>query len=235
MTFIAKIVEVLAWPIVIAFILWHSRSRLAGLLERLENFEGWGAKAAFSKQLDKVEENFPSLPLPPPNPSPPLLPPPENDLPPAYLIQQAWSGVRDALKEAVIKADVIPINPLTGSYLYNKSIIRADIVLINPLSIWGKRYSPEPRVLANWLRLSPDQMSSLQELSELRNKAVHGDRHGNDLVDITDALRYRDLAERVIQGIKEQADKLAQRQPSLPLSPSTNATKIGGYADLLEP
>jgi hypothetical protein len=160
MTFIAKIVEVLVWPTVIAFILWHSRSRLAGLLERLENFEGSGAKVAFSKRLDKVEENLS-------NP-PPLLSLPENSLPPAYLIQGAWTAVRNAIRNAAKE----------------KGLDK------------GRNFRIANTVdLAKLLGLPQYQIFALRDLSRLRNVAVHGGETAMNSLTETDALRYQNIAE----------------------------------------
>ena len=169
MTFIVRIVEALMWPIVIVFILWHSRSRLAGLLERLENFEGWGARAAFSKRLDKVEENLPNLP--------PLLPPPENNLPPKYLIQGSWTAVRNAIRNAAKEKGLDK---------------RRNFRVANTVD------------LAKLLGLPQYQIVALRDLSRLRNVTVHGDESAVKSLTDFDALRYRNIAETLIQSIKNK-------------------------------
>jgi hypothetical protein len=169
MTFIVGIIEALKWPIVIAFILWHNRNHLADLLERLENFEGLGAKAVFGKGLDKVEENYPDLP--------PLLPPPENNLPPKYLIQGSWTAVRNAIRNAAKEKG-----------LDNGRNFR----IANTVD------------LAKLLGLPKHQIFALRDLSHLRNVVVHGGETALNSITENDAQRYQNIAETLIKSIKNK-------------------------------
>jgi hypothetical protein len=60
MTFIVRVIEALAWPILLSSILWYGRNHISVLFERVENLEGGGVKAAFRKQLEKAENNLPN-------------------------------------------------------------------------------------------------------------------------------------------------------------------------------
>lgn len=238
LTFIVRMVEALVWPMVVAFLLWYSRAHIGGLFHRLEKFKGWGAEVSFlGQQLDRLEAALPepqleaakltdpvssqahtaeaeppsALPASPSNegeaerpsgpPSdknaglrlgsgsgsgsiyvqrvvgrhnfPPLF---ASDLPPAYLVDDAWKRVEGALR-------------IAG----NRLIALGDD--------WSKAF----RELPDRLGLLPEEKESLIELREMRNQVVHS---LDPQITTTDALRYHDIADRLVQAIKERSRSL---------------------------
>src|SRR4051794_15299199 len=95
LTFIVRMVEALAWPMVVAFVLWLGRAHIGGLLNRLEKFKGWGAEASFiGQQLDRVEATLPGPQSGAEKGATDLQARAiEAELPPAYLVQKAWDHV----------------------------------------------------------------------------------------------------------------------------------------------
>ena len=177
MTFIVQVIEALAWPILLGFIIWYGRNHIGVLFERVENLEGGGVKAAFRKQLDKAENNLSNPALPKPIPSPPILPPVEAELPPAYLIQQAWTAVRDAIRNAAKEKGLDK---------------RRNFRVANTVD------------LAKLLGLPQYQIVALRDLSRLRNVTVRGDEAAVKSLTDFDALRYRNIAETLIRSIKNK-------------------------------
>jgi hypothetical protein len=178
LTFIVRMVEALAWPMMAAFVLWHGRAHIGALLRRLEKFKGWGAEVSFlGQQLDRLEAALP------PEPQPEAVKPKdtaelqaravEADLPPAYLVQEAWKRVEHALNEASKR-------------------------LLMPGENWAKAL----RELPDRLNLLPEEKESLNDLRQLRNRVVHS---LDPQITITDALRYRDIADRLVRAIEDRS------------------------------
>ena len=97
-------------------------------------------------------------------------------MPPPYIVSQAWLRLEQAIREAL-----------------DTRYIRSGL-------------PPRPRL--NYLRaartvglLSDDEMPALELLSQLRNHAVHLLDPG---ITITDALRYHDIVDALIQQLKQQ-------------------------------
>jgi hypothetical protein len=189
-TFITKLVDTLIWPAIVLFVLWRGRIRIASLFDRLENFEGWGAKLAFGRQLDHVEQKLdrvepPSVPVL----SEPDKPPfpdlkyriAEAELPPAYVVQEAWKRVEHAIRSTFHK------------------ISASDEIISGDESVF---------FLATYLEdiegfnFSKDESAAIIELHNLRNRAVHS---VDPQITITDALRFSDLANRIVSIIEEQS------------------------------
>jgi hypothetical protein len=95
----ALLVEALAWPIVVGVGFWSVRGQVGGLVGRIRRLKWKDAEAAFSEQLDKIEEKAPP---------PPAIEAPTNvqervveaQLPPGYIVQQAWLRLQQAIQEA---------------------------------------------------------------------------------------------------------------------------------------
>lgn len=176
LTFIARVIEAVAWPAAVVFAFWHLRGGLTNLIERVRLLKWKDAEADFGRQLDRVEDSAASAPAPSEKRSaevPQLVV--EAELPPAYVIQQAWLRVERALLEAANKS--------------GDSIVRGqDRVLVKQIPY-----------LVEKLRLRPAEVRLLNELRELRNRAVH---HVDDHLTATDALRYRDLADRIVGAVE---------------------------------
>jgi hypothetical protein len=95
-TFIVRLVEALAWPIVAGVAFWSVRGRLADLINRVQRVKWKDAEATFVDALDNVQARVSPL-------SPVEERAAANDrlvssqLPPAYVVQQAWLRLEQAL------------------------------------------------------------------------------------------------------------------------------------------
>jgi hypothetical protein len=208
-TFISKLVETLAWPTIVLFVLWKGRTRIITLLDRLENFEGWGAKLAFGKQLDQVEQKLAQVGPPPSDvPFQPSLPPTEPfpdltsriaeaELPPAYVVQEAWKRVEQAIRRAYEETSTSKDPPGSDSVFSMATYLGA----------------------VEGFKFSKDERDAIIELHNLRNKAVHAI---DPQITITDALRYSDLANHLVSTIKEQSEGIKERLIRAGLLPQEN-------------
>ncbi len=183
LTFTVRIVGALAWPIVVGLILWGFRKHLGDLLDRIQQVKFPGGEVAFSEQLDRVE----AVAMPPPGQSPPELEKvaAEAQLPPAYIVQQAWLRVKQAI-DAVGGVDVpLPDQPTVIDRAYRN------------LRQVGRTRPPD-------VRLSPEDATLLRQLQKLRNEAIHS---LDPNITVTDALRYKDLAEAMARRIEASGPK----------------------------
>jgi hypothetical protein len=167
-TFIVRIVEALAWPTVAGVAFWSVRGQIGALVGRIQRLKWKDAEATFSEELDKVEDKAPT----PPAPDQPA----EVEervafaqLPPAYIVQQAWLRLEQAVQEAAVKQGVQAL-PVRGV----------------------------SRGLLQRLGLSPEDQALIEDLRQLRNRAVH---FVEPDITVTDALRYAGLAETLARRI----------------------------------
>jgi hypothetical protein len=187
LTFFSTDIKSLAWPTAAIVALFLLRAELRGLVRtlgnRLRSFKGFGLETTFAEAVDQVEE---------------LLPAPEvreitrlegdsaqridnisalAQLPPAYIVSQAWLRLEQAIREAV---NIPPPRP------GNRRRLAVDY--LNLASVQG--------ILTN------DETPAVRRLRELRNLAAHSI---DPAISMTDALRYQDMAEALITTIKERS------------------------------
>lgn len=182
LTFIVRIVETLVWPIVVGLIAWTQRAPLGRLIDklRLRSLKWGDAEATFGEELDRIEETI----------APPLatgvrelqeITAKAAQLPPAYIVQQAWSRLEQAINEATkgrfaeLPTDRGGASSRTGARMVN----------------YARRVEA--------LELSPDDAELLRQLRNLRNLAVHSSEPN---ITVTDALRYNDFAEALARRIE---------------------------------
>jgi hypothetical protein len=180
LTFIATCIKALPWPIVTGIGLYVFKTPLSeligGLGKRVESFKGFGIEVWFRDALEQAEQ---------------LLPAPEAEeitrredsvaqrietfsaLPPPYIVSQSYNRLMQTIRE-VLKERALP----------------------------GRG----PRSRADHMRaaraeglLNDDEISAIDRLRDMRNSAVHST---DASISMTDALRYQDMAEFLIDAIK---------------------------------
>lgn len=169
-TFTVQMVRTLAWPAVVGFVFWNVRGHVGSLIANIRQLRWKEAEVTFGKELDRVEDE-----LPPPVEAIGRLEvqelAAEAQLPPAYIVQQAWLRVERALNEPLTKKGI-----KTGPVAH--LISRPD------------------------LPLTSAERKTLEELRVLRNRAVHDVEPD---ISVTDALRYRALAETLARRIEDNS------------------------------
>ena len=159
---------------------------LADLGNRILTAKGGGFELTFGQRVDQIEEILPATEAKEIVASSD----PERisglaQLPPPYIVSQAWLGLEQAIREAL-------------DYLLPTDARR-------PLS---------PMAYLNLAReqrlLTEDEKPAVDRLREMRNLAAHSVDPG---ISMTDALRYQNIANVLIEKIKERsATKKPRRQ-----------------------
>ena len=198
LTFFSTGIKSLAWPTAAIIVLFVLKGELRGFVHtianRLWSFKGFGVETTFAEVVDQVEE---------------LLPAPEgkeitaslsatlgpleaeanaqrienislSGLPPPYIVSQAWLRLEQAIREAV--DNIIPTATEHRKRPLN------PIAYVNLASLHG--------ILSN------DELPAVQKLRDLRNQAVHT---VDPSISITDALRYHDIANSLVEIIKQRS------------------------------
>jgi hypothetical protein len=98
------------------------------------------------------------------------------ELPPTDLVQEAWKRIDQTIREVATKRGLPDKDQDFFPFVSYLEAIGA-------------------------LKLSPEERDSIIELHNLRNLAVHPP---DPQITITDALRYHDLANRLVSLIKER-------------------------------
>jgi hypothetical protein len=192
LAFVASVINsVLSWVTAAIIALFLFRRELAKVLvllgERIEEFEGFGIKTKLRRDLDALEDILPRA-----ADAKEAAAPAEAErteiaaeltlLPPPYIILQSWRRLEQTVREAVtIHRPGTPRKP-TRSFDY-VSLARTHGLL------------------------TEEEMQAAHRLRQVRNLAAHSDGSG---VTVSDALRYRDLADDLIQKIQERS--AARRQ-----------------------
>lgn len=145
-TFIVRLIEATAWPTLVGFVFWHIRVQLGALVTSISRPKWKDAEITFGKEIDRLEEQagtYSVLSIQAQPDARTLAA--EAQLPPAYLIQQAWMRTEMALYEAAMRLGNLTTSgrPVVG----------------------GKPYRQ--------LNLSSDEVAMIDELRKLRNRAVH--------------------------------------------------------------
>ncbi len=92
--FLASVIDSLAWPVAIAFIVVFLRKPLRRLLERRIRFKGLGVEAEFGDIVREAEETLAQTELPPPERT-------EGEI---ALSTELWPEISNAPRAAVIEA-----------------------------------------------------------------------------------------------------------------------------------
>src|SRR4051794_5748426 len=108
-TFIADLVDSLAWPAAVAFVAFLLRGQLRDLLKRVRKARYGQAEAEFADSVDEGEALAEQVPLPPPEVE-------EDDqrirqADPRSAVLEAWIEVEDALQKFASRANIGPASP----------------------------------------------------------------------------------------------------------------------------
>ena len=183
LTFIAQLIESLAWPGVVLAAVIVLRKPLRELLPLLRRAKYKDLDILFGQKLEKLEEKADQAKLPAPAEPPPWAFESPDDwmfgdyierlapVSPRVAISEAWRFVGLALKEAARKLGQRP----------SHNILRVA------------------RALQEADRLPRDAVSLLADLQGLRNRAVHA---SDFEMEPNQALEFARLAERLIASIR---------------------------------
>lgn len=155
---------------------------LRALGNRLLTAKGAGFELTFGQRVDQIEESLPAseakeiTALPDAQRIETISE--STQLPPAYIVSQAWLRLDQAIREAVDTRAITRRGrppPRSLDYL--------NLAIVQGL-------------------LTPDETPAVRGLREMRTLAAHSDDPG---ITMTDALRYQDIAVALIQKIKERS------------------------------
>jgi len=176
--FIASMTGSLAWPIAFVVAVFAFRTQIRVLFSRINQIGFGDAKATFSNALDKVEEKVESLPEPKGVALSPL---------PFGATDQMWMNRFTALLTISPNAAIIETFGVVER-LMQRVISNHKIAL--------PEHARDPKAIANELAIKGliplSAANVIYTLAEMRNRAAHGTE-----ATATDALRFRDLANRI--------------------------------------
>ena len=150
LTFLSKLIESLAWPAIVVWLLWYLKEHLPALAKSLRKLKVSGVETEFEKQAEKLAaETRTAIPAEPPSEDPEVVRLKQiAEISPRAAIVEAWVRVETNAAEVVRKAGLrVPSAP-------------GPIQLLNSLK--------QLEVL------TPPQVSAFKHLRALRNMAVHG-------------------------------------------------------------
>ncbi len=181
LTFISTDIKSLLWPAVAIIALLVLKNELRGFVRtfanRVQSFKGFGVETTFSEAADQVEQ---------------FLPAPEAEV---------ITRLEDNAAQRIETFSVLP-----PAYIVSQSYFKLMRTIIEALK---KRTLPgqgRPRSRADHMRaaraeglLNDDEISAIDRLRGMRNLATHST---DASISLTDALRYQNMAEILIDAIK---------------------------------
>jgi hypothetical protein len=192
LTFFSTDIKSLAWPTAAIIALFVLKRQIADLLRALGNrlltAKGGGFEFTFGERVDQVEESLPAQELKEITVSLSGSGRLEADaqrieniselarLPPPYIVSQAWLRLEQAIRENL-------------DYILTTDARRP----LPPLAYL--------KLAREQGLVSEDEEPAIHRLREMRNLAAHSVDPG---ISMTDALRYQDIADAIIQRIKER-------------------------------
>ena len=195
LTFFSNDIKSLAWPAAAIIAVFALKRQLTDLLRalgnRLRSAKGGGFEFTFGEGVDQLEEILPAQEA-----KEIVLPTTDaqrtdiaqrieniselSQLPPPYVVSQAWLKLEQAIRDAV-----------DTSSLINYGLTKPPRHVLGYIDLATRQEL-----------VSNDELPAVQQLRELRNRAAHSVDPG---ITITDALRYYDVANSIIEKIKQRS------------------------------
>lgn len=182
LSFIAKLVEFLAWPFAMVIVVLLLRGEIKGLFRYVKRLKAGPVEAEFEREVKELKATAEAQPS--------LLPPPEGATPEKQLLLQ-----------------LVQINPRSAVLEAWRGIEDASIRVIQTKGFYvPERQSNSPLAVIRSLNkegiLNADEVALYHDLRSLRNQAAHA----SDFSPTTDAaLNYIELAGRLRQVLEKAA------------------------------
>jgi hypothetical protein len=182
LTFTAKLVEFLAWPLAAVVLVLLLRGEIKGLFRYLKKVKAGPVEAEFEREIQELKASAEAQPQ--------LLPPAEGATPEKQLLLQ-----------------LVQINPRSAVLEAWRGIEEASVrVIQNKATYVPEREARSPlaiiRALSKESVLSPEEIALYHDLRSLKNQASHS----QDFSPTTDAaLNYIELAGRLRQALERAA------------------------------
>ena len=182
LTFIAKLVEFLAWPLATVLLVFMLRGEIKRLLPFIKRLKAGPLEAEFEREVKELKATAEAQPQ--------LLPPPEGATPEKQLLLQ-----------------LVQINPRSAVLEGWRGVEEASVRVVQSKALFvpeGQARSPLAvvRALNKAEILTGEEVSLYHDLRSLRNQAAHS----QDFTPTVDAaLNYIELAGRLRQALERAA------------------------------
>lgn len=182
LTFIAKLVEFLAWPCAAIILVLLLRGEIKGLFRYVKKLKAGPVEAEFEREIKELKATTEAQPQ--------LLPPPEGVTPerqmllqlvqinPRSAVLEAWRGVEEASVRVIqSKGFYVPEREANSPLAIIRSLTKENVLIAEEISLY-------------------------HELRALRNQATHS----QDFSPTTDAaINYIELAGRLRRALEKAA------------------------------
>jgi uncharacterized protein YutE (UPF0331/DUF86 family) len=174
--FISSIVGSIAWPVAIAIVALIFKKPLQDLLSRITDFELWGSKATFTKELKQAEEAADRIE-----------PQPRLRIDSSITPDDPYLELAERFPEAAV--------------IKSYKMVEQYVSEISTSATSGRRSTPREIVqsLVREGRISHDVYNLFRQIMNTRNAAVHA---GGKTISPGEAIAYRDLCDRLVTALK---------------------------------
>ena len=211
---LVELVKALAWPVAVVVVALMFKDKLAGLIDRMKNFDGLGVKASFIEEVKKVEAEVEQLKAEATlNPEDGPIPPPLDVEPPPDPIYPMPDSTID-LDKPIVNYLLLTANPEAGFQLGRSYLERALIDqfykmtgtvpgLLMDMDNVIDRLEAKRYITARIRR-------TIKELLSLGNQAIHGQFNPSP----ESAKSYVNAVQSTVDLMKERSKRLPSRQIS---------------------
>lgn len=200
--FIASLVGSLAWPVTLVFVVFLFRRPILALLDKMQQFEGWGLKAWFGGAVDQLAADTAMAALPPAAEVAPVVPPPK---PPKgkYALRKSPPGSSvDFPPTHMDPIALLPTSQPREIVTYGWQVI--DQALRDAGKAHGYVAMTDARLvefLCEAGKLQPKTAALIENARTIRNRLAH---HGGQ-PDYNEAVLYLTTAQAISQAILREA------------------------------
>lgn len=220
LTFWGKAITALAWPLALVILALTFRKPIYALLEKLSDFEGWGFKASFKREVGKLAEETARAALPPlieADASPASTPDPQpvdhEATAPAFATKPQDAPLDSVLPEGPLsrrlgyshgfRGGLRPTSSPREIVMYGWQEVEqalSEIGLANglPAMTWAGFLGQ----LAVSDKLQPETARLIENAFAIRNRLAH---HAGQEPDYTEAVLYLTSAQSIAQAIRRDA------------------------------
>jgi uncharacterized protein YutE (UPF0331/DUF86 family) len=179
--FISSIIKSLAWPVVVLTIAILLRQPIVKILSNLSKVTYNNLEVNFGEKLDELNSSLESKNIPENN----MQNANSNEdeiitlaqISPAASITMAWSMIEQEILRTIKRLRISPDHPLDNSPFKNINLLKTEGLI------------------------DLETENTLNELRNLRNKAVHG-HPSNENISQIEAIKYYKLSKKVISILK---------------------------------
>jgi hypothetical protein len=211
---LVELVKAVAWPVALVVVAFLFKDKLAGLIDRMKNFDGLGVKASFSEEVKKVEAEVEQLKAEATlNPEDDPMPQPMDVEPPPDPLYPMPDSTID-LDKPIVNYLLLTLHPEAGFQLGRSYLERALVDQFYKMTgtVPGLLLDMDGVIdrLEQKRYITAKIRRTIKELLSLGNQAIHG----QFVLSPESAKSYVNAVQSTVDLMKERSKHMPSRLAS---------------------